>query len=78
MDTSTDGCRNFEAEPRKGEKVDGVYCVCSTENCNYGWVPDDPKTQEGWTTTTTTASTTTTTTTTTAAAVTTGLVDFGG
>ena len=58
MDTSTDGCRKFESEPRTGEKVSGVYCVCSTEMCNHGWVPTDPDTQEGWTTaapTTTTA-----------------------
>ena len=44
MDTSKDGCRKFESEPRKGEKVSGVYCVCSTERCNDGVVPADPDT----------------------------------
>ena len=63
MDTSKDGCRKFESEPVKGSKVSGVYCVCSTEMCNTGWVPDDPDTQEGWTSTTTTTSTTSTSTT---------------
>ena len=63
MDTSKDGCRKFGSEPRKGEKVEGVYCVCSTENCNIGWVPEDPDTQEGWTEAPTTTTTTTTTTT---------------
>ena len=63
MDTTTNGCRKFESEPRKGEKVAGVYCVCDTELCNHGWVPDDPDTQEGWTTQGTTTTTTTTTTT---------------
>ena len=58
MDTTTNGCRKFESEPRKGEKVAGVYCVCDTELCNHGWVPDDPDTQEGWTTQGTTTTTT--------------------
>ena len=58
MDTTTNGCRKFESEPRKGEKVAGVYCVCDTELCNDGWVPDDPDTQEGWTTQGTTTTTT--------------------
>ena len=62
MDTTTNGCRKFESEPRKGEKVAGVYCVCDTELCNHGWVPDDPDTQEGWTTQGTTTTTATTTT----------------
>ena len=68
MDTSKDGCRKFKSEPRTGEKVSGVYCVCSEELCNDGWVPDnpDPDDPDTWTTPATTPTTTTTTTTTTA------------
>ena len=52
MDTTKDGCRKFESEPVKDSKVSGVYCVCSTEKCNFGNVPEDPDTQPGWPTTT--------------------------